>query len=82
MKSKQPNTGQRTVDTETIPLDLKVDGFRIADGTIQIKWNDSAQQPDSIIPIDFIVKNYPSCDRLASNQPVQRYKSIKVKSLN
>ena len=80
-KSKQPNTGQRTIDAETIPLDLKVAGFRMADGSIKIKWNDSAQQTDSVVPIDFIINNYPSCERLALNQPVQRYKSIKVKKL-
>ena len=61
-QSKQPSTGQRTIDLNTIPDELKIERVEIVgeNKELLIKWNLEAKQADTRIPIDFLLKNHPT----------------------
>lgn len=60
LKSRQESTGQRTIDLTTIPENLVIQDAKTIDGNLHIKWNVDSCQDDTIIPIEFLINNYPS----------------------
>lgn len=59
-ESKQPSSGQRTIDLNAIPDVLTIDRVQTDRNNVCIKWNKESKQPESMIPLDFLIENYPS----------------------
>jgi hypothetical protein len=77
-KSKQPSTGQRLFNNETVPLDLKIENLNLIDNCLHIKWTNCSGQDDTIIPIEYIINNYPSNQNLKNKENYQRFKTSQV----
>jgi hypothetical protein len=59
--SKQESTGQRTIDLSKLPEKLAIKAVEeIEDDNLLIKWSEESNQADTIIPIEFLIENYPS----------------------
>jgi hypothetical protein len=65
-----------TIDPLKIPIDLQIEEVeRVDANNIKIKWSKGSNQPDSLLPLNFLAANCPSHD-LQSNS--KTFKSPKV----
>jgi hypothetical protein len=77
-KSKQPSTGQRLFNNETVPVDLQIENFNLIDNCLHIKWKNFLEQDETIVPIEFIINNYPSNQKIINKETRPRYKTSQV----
>lgn len=75
--SKQPDSGQRIIDTESVPLDLTIENVKLQGDQLIIEWNGASKQPNSVLPINFLINNYPS-NVVASESTRHKYKKMEV----
>lgn len=76
-QSKQPDSGQLIIDADKIPLDLSIEHVKTTNSLIQISWNLESNQADTIIPLKFLLSNWPG----ESSQKTRNYKCLKVDNL-
>jgi hypothetical protein len=43
-----------------VPLNLEIDEVKALGDVLEIKWNKESNQGVSLIPIDFLLNNYPA----------------------
>lgn len=77
-KSKQPSTGQRLFNNEIVPFELKIENFNFIDNCLHIKWSSCSKQDDTIIPIEYILNNYPSDRNIKNSESKPRFKTSQV----
>lgn len=58
-------------------MDLFIEKVELESDKIKIRWNSEAKQSDSILPLQFMIENYPSND-VALNEPYESFKPCKV----
>ncbi|RNA16072.1 gamma-butyrobetaine dioxygenase-like isoform X1 [Brachionus plicatilis] len=58
--SRQIGTGQRIISIQNVPQELTIESVQEKDDCVVIKWNENSKQPDSVIPLEFLVNNNPS----------------------
>lgn len=73
--SKQPGTGQMIIDADSVPPSLTIDQVELNGADLVIKWNKEAGQSDSVLPVEFLINNYPS---EINKSPQSRFKTSKV----
>jgi len=56
---------------------LLIDKVELDGDQIKIGWNTEAKQTESILPLQFMVENYPSND-VDLNEPLEPFKPCKV----
>lgn len=57
------SSGQRTISSENVPLNLTIENVeKLEDDCLLIKWNESSNQKDSLLPISFLINQYPSSE--------------------
>ena len=66
-------TGQRIIDVDSVPKELSIESVETVDENVHIKWNKSSGQPDSVIPIRYLIGNFPFYEK-------ERYKMTDYKS--
>lgn len=57
---KDQSSGQRTIRSESIPIDLSIKDVKIFENNVIIKWNDESNQQDSQLPLSFLMNHHPS----------------------
>lgn len=72
--SKDKDSGQRTINSASIPYNLTIDSLKIDDQDLVIEWNKESEQADSRLALSFLV-NYHSSET-PGNQ--ERFKPCRV----
>ena len=76
--SRQPGTGQRTINVCKVPEELFIEDVKRIDDDLIIKWNRDSNQHDSLIPLKFLLENHPLDNLNEESSHKQRYQSSKV----
>ena len=76
--------GERDIDVDSVPFELTIENVeKVENGNLIIKWNKKSNQPDSILPIDFLIFNCPSILDRRNSEPVRKkFKFTKVKLIS
>ncbi len=76
--------GERDIDVDSVPFDLTIENVEnVENRNVIIKWNKKSNQPDSILPIDFLIFNCPSIlDRRNNEADRKKFKFTKVKLIS
>ena len=64
-KSLQANSGQRVIDVDTVPANLKIETAEIKDANLHVTWSFNSGQETTIIPVEFLINNYPEFNDLS-----------------
>ncbi|CAF0734248.1 unnamed protein product [Brachionus calyciflorus] len=60
IKSRQVSTGQRIIPVDEVPDNLIIDLIEKENENLKIKWNSESKQPESVLPLEYLINNYSS----------------------